>query len=236
MKTAIYIHGLGGSGSGSSAKNVKKALSSLSDTNKAFKNLFGGEEFSFSAGTYDLLKPEQAFPQIQADMKKADLVIASSLGAFYASCALWDDAFSGAQCNSVAGGDSGAGDFAGTTGATKNTRILLLNPCLEPENTIKNILYPEQKKDFDEEKCHSAWKTLKENWKKLPAEKRGLRFGVFSDRDELFSFRPLFIANFGTSAPNQENSVMISGTHEIAKSEEQLSSALNAFLKYCSDC
>jgi len=105
MKKAIYIHGLGGSGNGSSAKNVKKMLESV----------WPGE-YEFFAGTYNLLEPKQAFEQIQKDVKSADLVIASSLGAFYAVSV-----------------------FVGT-------KILLLNPCLEPEKAyiqrkLRNLLW-----------------------------------------------------------------------------------------------
>lgn len=98
MRKAIYIHGLGGRGNGSSAQNVKKLLET---------------EYEFSAATYNLLNPEQAFGQIQKDASDTGLVVASSLGAFYA-----------ASVNIC-------------------TPILLLNPCLEPEHVIKNILYPE---------------------------------------------------------------------------------------------
>ena len=72
-RKAIYIHGLGGSGNGSSAQNVKKML----------EDEWSGK-YEFSANTYDLLKPEESFEKISTDVKDADFVIASSLGAFYA--------------------------------------------------------------------------------------------------------------------------------------------------------
>lgn len=109
-RKAIYIHGLGGSGNGSSAQNVKKML----------EDEWSGK-YEFSANTYDLLKPEELFEKISTDVKDADFVIASSLGAFYAVSVF--------IC----------------------TKMLLLNPCLEPETAIPKILYPEQKNDFDEE-------------------------------------------------------------------------------------
>ena len=186
MNKAIYIHGLGGSGNGSSARNVKKLLEG---------------EYEFSASTYNLLNPEQAFSQIQNDVRNADFIVASSLGAFYA-----------ASVNVC-------------------TPILLLNPCLEPENTIKNILYPEQRKDFDEEKCHREWIKIKEGWNLIDHESCGSRFAVFSDNDELFSFRDVFKKNFGTFY-GTENSCMIHGTHEIAKDEKCLSESLSLFKKY----
>lgn len=68
MEKAVYIHGLGGSGTGSSAKNIKTLLSGLYDV---------------QANTYDLLDPLNAFKQIKKDCRGAKLIIASSLGGFY---------------------------------------------------------------------------------------------------------------------------------------------------------
>ncbi|MCR5288909.1 MAG: hypothetical protein K6E51_02825 [Treponema sp.] len=190
MKKAIYIHGLGGSGNGSSAKNVKKMLESV----------WPGD-YDFSASTYNLLEPEEAFDQIQKDVKDADLVVASSLGAFYA--------VSVHVC----------------------TKILLLNPCLDPEKAIPKILYPEQKQGFDEERAVREWGKIKQNWQLLDREDCGMRFGVFSDKDELFSFFDTYKENFGTCF-GTENSCMIHGTHEIAKDKSQLAQAFSAFKKY----
>ena len=186
MKKVVYIHGLGGSGNGTSAQNVKKAL---------------GEGFEFSANTYDLLKPEQAFERIQADVKAADYVVASSLGAFYAASVICD------------------------------RTMLLLNPCLEPENAIKKILYPEQQKDFDEQKCVREWLEIKSNWKELDREEMGERFAVFSDKDELFSYIETFKKNLGTFF-GTDNFATIHGTHEIAKDQNALAAALDLFWKY----
>jgi hypothetical protein len=58
-----------------------------------------------------------------------------------------------------------------------------------------------------------------------------MRFGVFSDKDELFSFFGTYKENFGICF-GTDNSCQISGTHEIAKDEKQLAQALNAFKKY----
>ncbi len=96
MNKAIYIHGLGGSGNGSSARNIKKLLET---------------DYEFSAGTYDLLNPSEAFSQIQNDAVDASFVVASSLGAFYAASLVTD------------------------------TPILLLNPCLDPENAIPMLTF-----------------------------------------------------------------------------------------------
>lgn len=189
MKKVIYIHGLGGSGNGSSANNVKKAL---------------GCNYEFSANTYNLLQPAAAFEKIKEDVCNCDIVIASSLGAFYASAVL---------CAKT---------------------MLLLNPCLEPETAIAKILYPEQKKDFDEEKCTREWLQIKKNWAELDNEQKGERFGVFSDKDELFSYYATFKENFGMHF-GSPNSAMISGTHEIAKNETQLTTALDLFRKYIAD-
>lgn len=189
-RKAIYIHGLGGSGNGSSAQNVKKML----------EDEWSGK-YEFSANTYDLLKPEESFEKISTDVKDADFVIASSLGAFYAVSVF--------IC----------------------TKMLLLNPCLEPETAIPKILYPEQKNDFDEEKSVAAWKKIKKKWKLLDREDCGLRFGVFSDKDELFSFKDVYEKNFGTSF-GAENFCMIHGSHEIAKNENQLKAAFESFKKY----
>lgn len=187
MKKVIYIHGLGGSGNGSSAQNVKKLL---------------GSKYEFSAGTYDLLKPAEAFEQIKKDVKGTDIVIASSLGAFYASAVI---------CPQV---------------------MLLLNPCLKPEYTIKHILYPEQRKDFDEEKCRHEWLEIKKNWDELDQEEKGERFGVFAKNDELFSFYETFKVHFGTFWGARANSAFIEGTHEIAKDEAALKKSLDLFWKY----
>lgn len=120
MNKAVYIHGLGGSGNGSSAANVRKALVS---------------EYEFSASTYDLLKPKESLERIKKDVEGADLVIASSLGGFYAS---------------VLDGEN---------------KIILLNPCLMPDIVIESILYDEQKVLFDKDKCVSEWKEMRAEWK-----------------------------------------------------------------------
>ena len=190
MRKAIYIHGLGGSGNGTSAQNIKKMI----------ETVWPGE-YEFSASTYNLLEPKEAFDQIQKDVKSADLVVASSLGAFYA--------VSVPYC----------------------TTILLLNPCLEPETAIPKILYSEQRKDFDEARAVREWGEIKQNWNLLDREGCGMRFGVFSDKDELFSFIDVYKKNFGACF-GTDNSCQISGTHEIAKYESQLTQAINAFKKY----
>ena len=64
MKTAIYIHGLGGSANGSSAHNVRESLAS---------------RYLVNAFTYDLLRPLDAFKRISRDSLSADLIIASSV-------------------------------------------------------------------------------------------------------------------------------------------------------------
>lgn len=186
MNKAIYIHGLGGSGNGSSARNIKKILET---------------DYEFFAGTYDLLNPSEAFSQIQNDAVDASFVVASSLGAFYAASLVTD------------------------------TPILLLNPCLDPENAIPKILYPEQRKNFDEEKCIKEWREIKKEWNKLDREDLGTRFAVFSDRDELFSFIDVYRKNFGIHF-GADNFCMISGTHEIAKDETQLAHALLEYKEY----
>ena len=207
MAKVIYVHGLGGSGNGSSARNIKKML---------------GEEHEFSAGTYDLLNPAAAFNRIMEDAKSADIVIASSLGAFYAAS------------------------------LPLEKTMLLLNPCLEPENVIKGILYPEDAAKFDKEKCNREWLKIKGGWKDFGKELCAKRFAVFSDKDELFSFWQTFTDFFGcgssvenspgenspgenTTGKNKsgENSAMIHGTHQIAKDDAQLAQALELFKEYC---
>lgn len=42
------------------------------------------------ANTYNHLDPVNAFEQIKKDTEDADIIIASSLGAFYASCLFTD--------------------------------------------------------------------------------------------------------------------------------------------------
>lgn len=187
MKKVIYIHGLGGSGNGSSAKNIRKILDS---------------GYEFSANTYDLLKPSEAFERIEKDVKGSDIVIASSLGAFYAASVV---------CDKI---------------------MLLLNPCLKPEYIIKHILYPEQKNAFDEEKCRQEWLEIKKSWNELAREEMLCRFGVFSDNDELFSFYETFKVHFGTYCQANDNSAFIEGTHEIAKNETALKKSLDLFFEY----
>lgn len=121
MKKAVYIHGLGGSGKGSSAANIRKALEG---------------EYELSASTYDLLKPEEALNMIRQDTAGADLIIASSLGAFYAS--ILDPRIS---------------------------RGILLNPCLMPDTAIEPLLYEEQKLSFNRDKCLREWNEMKVHWK-----------------------------------------------------------------------
>ena len=190
MKRAVYIHGLGGSGQGASAQNIKKMLESV-----------WPDEYGFSANTYNLLEPRQAFEEIQKNVENADFIIASSLGAFYA------------------------------VSLPVSSKILLLNPCLEPETAIPKILYPEQKKVFDEARAVKEWGKIKETWKLFDREECAMRFGVFSNHDELFSFVDLYKTHFGTSS-GRDNYCMISGTHEIAKDEKQLVKALSAFKEY----
>lgn len=154
MEKAVYIHGLGGSGTGSSAKNIKTLLSGLYDV---------------QANTYDLLDPLNAFKQIKKDCRGARLIIASSLGGFYASA------------------------------LDLNYETILLNPCLNPCKSIPEILTPEQEELFDKEKCLKEWDEIADKWTSLDEEAKAAKFGVFSDNDEYFSYLNTFIDNFETS-------------------------------------
>jgi len=185
VKKAVYIHGLGGSGEGSSAKNVRKLLEG---------------KYQLSASTYDLLQPADAFEKIQKDVKGADLIVASSLGGFCASC----------LPSEVIG----------------NAKVLLLNPCLIPQEAIEPILYEDQKPMFNKEKCLKEWNELQKNWDKSNEERNGHYFGVFSDNDEYFHYKNVFDENFKSASGN--NSAMIHGTHEIAKFPDQFCAALEA--------
>ena len=191
MDKAVYIHGLGGSGTGKSASLIKKSLIGLYDV---------------EASTYNHLDPLTTFEQIKNDIKGARLIIASSLGAFYA--------------------------------LSLNTDIptLLLNPCVCPEKTIEGLLYEEQKKLFDKEKCYEEWALLKESWKNFDNENKHMKFGVFSDNDEYFSFYNEFLDSFANYYDGGRcNASIIEGTHEIAKHNDQLARALNKFWHYMYD-
>lgn len=118
-KKAVYIHGLGGSGEGSSSKNIRKFLA---------------DEYDLSSSTYDLLQPQEAFTKIKKDAEEADLVIASSLGGFYASCL------------NVKG------------------KVLLLNPCLLPQKVIKEILASMNLSFENEDLCVREWNELQKLW------------------------------------------------------------------------
>lgn len=176
MKKAVYIHGLGGSGEGSSSKNIHKFLDG---------------KYEVSSSTYDLLQPKEAFAKIQKDAENADLIIASSLGGFYASCL------------NVEG------------------KVILLNPCLMPQEVIKDILSSMNISFENEELCVKEWKELQNLWNGKSFDNYA---GIFADNDELFHFKGLFDEKMKSG----ENSAIISGTHQIAKDDKQLKDALEA--------
>ena len=185
MEKLLYIHGLGGSGNGGSALNVKKELGFLYDV---------------KASTYDLLDPAKAFRQIEQDAEDADIIIASSLGGFYASA------------------------------LNLNKICILLNPCLNPKETIPFILYPEQRETYDEEKCFKEWDEIADNWYELDNEAKSSKIGIFSDNDEYFSYKNKFIKLF--SSGYGRNYFTIHGTHEIAKDKRQLQDAISQAWDY----
>lgn len=147
MEKLLYVHGLGGTGHGGSATNIRKALDSLYD---------------ITTNTYDLLQPAEAFEQIKNDAEKADIIIASSLGGFYASA------------------------------LNTNKICILLNPCLNPKEAIPPILYPEQREVYNEEKCLKEWDAIADNWSDFDNETKSCKIGIFSDNDEYFSYKDLF--------------------------------------------
>lgn len=187
MKKVVYIHGLGGSGEGSSAKNIRKMLEA---------------EYELSASTYDLLQPKESFEKISEDVKGADLIVASSLGGFYTSAL----------------GEESIG----------NARIVLLNPCLVPQEAIEPILYEEQKPLFNKEKCLKEWNEIQSNWDSKNTGRNNHYFGVFADNDEYFHYKSVFDENIIPESGSGTNSAMISGKHEIAKDTLQLKSAFVA--------
>lgn len=193
FKNIIYAHGLGGSGNGSSRKNVEALV----------RKLFGND-INFFAETNDLLKPAEAFNNI-TKYTSADLIIASSLGGFLASCLpLTKDS---------------------------NTKIILLNPCLVPQEAIEPILWEEQKPLFNKEKCIKEWNEIQSVWDKNNIERNNHYVGIFSDNDEFFHYKPVFDDNFKASFIN---SAIINGTHEIAKDTNQLETAISTALKLLS--
>jgi len=190
MEKALYIHGLGGSGTGSSAANVRKALEGIYDV---------------VANTYNHLDPLETFAKIKEDAENVDVIIASSLGAFYAL-----------SLDTI-------------------KPILVLNPCVCPKKVIPGLLREDQKKDYDEEKCFEEWDILEEGWADIDSENCAMRFAVFSDKDEYFSFEKEFIENFKNLHYGLKNTKFINGTHEIAKHTDQLKQAFSAFFKYLAE-
>lgn len=71
----LYVHGFGGSANGASSKIVLKAL----------KEAFPDEHIEFNAPAIPYMDPVKAHDFIELNSRYVDLVIASSLGAFYAS-------------------------------------------------------------------------------------------------------------------------------------------------------
>lgn len=185
MKKAIYIHGLGGSGTGSSSQNVRKLIA---------------DQYSLDAFTYDLLDPATAFANIQQDVKGYDLIIASSLGGFCASA------------------------------LNNETPCILLNPCMKPQEAIEPILWPEQQKLFNKEKCLSEWNAISAGWSKMSDAVKKSKFGVFADEDEFFHYKDFFDSLFKNE--EKPNSCMINGVHEIAKFPDQLCQALKNGFDY----
>lgn len=187
MEKAVYIHGLDGSGNGSSAKNIKKILDGI---------------YNVVANTYDHLDPVNAFEQIKKDTEDADIIIASSLGAFYASCLFTD------------------------------TVKLLINPCWNPCEAIPEIAYKDQKERMEKGNCIEEWENLMKSRNTFDSEVRGSSFAVFSDNDELFSFVDEYASDFLTHFNDTDNMARIHGTHEAAKDMESLGEAFNCFWTY----
>ena len=72
---ALYVHGFGGSANGESSKIVLKAL----------KEAFPKENIELIAPAIPYMNPKEAVDFITSLSDKVDLVVASSLGAFYTS-------------------------------------------------------------------------------------------------------------------------------------------------------
>lgn len=201
MKKIIYIHGLGGSGNGTSAKNVKKFL----ENTKLPREIIN-DDFCVEGNTYNLLNPMESFNQIKEDILQnpnVKMIVASSLGGFYASA------------------------------LETICPTILLNPCLCPKEAIPPLLYPEQRKDFDEKKCFEEWTEIQKLQDELSIESKTQKVGIFADKDEYFSYKNLFKNNFTTSKNSTfENAITIYGTHEIAKDENQLKTAISNAIEY----
>lgn len=190
----VYVHGLGGSGTGSSSKNIQKLLDGI------YKDSM--QKYDFYAGTYDLLQPMESFNQIQKDVEDADFIIASSLGGFYSS----------------------ALDMKKVKG-----KVILLNPCLKPQEAIEPLLYEEQKALFNKEKCLKEWDEIQTHWKERSNSENDKYAGIFADGDEYFHYKNVFDENFKPTFG--ENSALIEGVHEIAKHPEQLEAAMDAAME-----
>lgn len=115
MKKCLYVHGFGGSGTGTSFKNVTKVLSGM---------------YKVESTTFDLTSPTKVYQEIKDMIKGKNLVIASSLGAFYVSSVATD------------------------------VPCILLNPCLDPIKVIPLIQSNKLDIDTDDffDACYKIYK------------------------------------------------------------------------------
>lgn len=172
MKTAIYIHGFGGSANGSSSLNIRRLLDG---------------KYNLVSRTLDLTNVADTCEKINKMIfeVKPDLVISSSLGGFFA------------------------------ISLKETIPCILLNPCLNPRKEIPKLDSTISKNTLMD------WQFMEESWLAMQDDVKAMKFGVFAKDDELFHYKDFFDANFG----NGQNSVLVEGTHELAKNEKFLKDA-----------
>ena len=178
MSNILYIHGFKSNSNSTTFRNLK--------------DLF--PEHKWFSADFDLLDLKGTQEKISALIKenKINILVASSLGAFYA------------LLNS------------------ENHPCIVINPCMRPSVEIPKLdssIKEEIVKEWDKlEKGHEEYVSfgaLATNMNEM----RCNAFGIFGNHDELFSYKDLFEKIYGEKSAELKKSFLVEGGHHSLSKE-----------------
>ena len=172
-KNALYIHGFMGNPKGGTFETLQKTLTDWNIHSIPFKHL------------HTNIKKTQRLIKIYCKIKKIDILIGASLGAFYVL------------------------QYKGLIDK------LVINPCMYPSIEIPKlkdrttgapIVLPQKVlKGFGQ----------MEKYENIPQKQKTRTFGIFAKDDELFHFKDSFDKLFGCQNNQTPSSILINGHHSI---------------------
>lgn len=151
-KTILYIHGYKGSANGQTSQNLQ--------------SLFGTGVKVIAPG-FNVENPKLAKQQVEAAVQDVDMVIASSMGGFYA------------------------------LNCVKNKPCIVLNPCIRPQEVFERFWDENDEKPDAAVLEEWNKLDMTQNSNTIPDSEKALKYGVFASDDELFHFKDLFDTTFG---------------------------------------